>query len=96
MIERAASRTRGRRGRLGELGDGNRSLMPDEHRRVEAIRAWFEERGYDLAVVEESDRFVAAYMLPESSTGAGGTGTGATALEAAEAARRHLQAIEMR
>jgi hypothetical protein len=70
--------------------------MPDEHTRIEAIRGWFEARGYDLTVVEEGGRFLAAYMLPESESGAGGTGTGETAVEAAEAARRHLQSVEMR
>jgi hypothetical protein len=70
--------------------------MPDERARVEAIRNWFEERGYDLTVVEAGDSYLAAYMVPGSHSGAGGTGAGATALEAAEAARRHLQAIEMR
>jgi hypothetical protein len=70
--------------------------MPDDHARVEAIRGWFEDRGYDLAVTEQSGRYLAAYMLKDASTGAGGTGTGATALEAAESARRMLQANEFR
>ena len=70
--------------------------MPDERVRIEAIREWFDERGYDLAIVEEGGRFLAGYMVKESSTGAGGTGAGATALEAAEAARRRLQATEFR
>jgi hypothetical protein len=70
--------------------------MPDESARVEAIRGWFEERRYDFAVVEEAGSYLAAYMVAGSASGAGGTGTGATPLEAAEAARRHLQGIEMR
>ena len=82
---------------LSDASDGYlRCAMPDEHARVEAIRGWFEERGYELTVLDHDGSFIAAYMLPDSSSGAGGTGTGATALEAAEAARRHLQAIEMR
>ena len=70
--------------------------MPDDRIRVEAIRAWFEERGYDLAIVEEGDQYLAAYMLKDASTGAGGTGTGETELAAAESARRRLQANEFR
>jgi hypothetical protein len=70
--------------------------MPDEQARVEAIRGWFEERGYDLAIAEEGGEFLAAYMLKDASTGAGGTGTGETPLAAAESARRRLQATEHR
>jgi hypothetical protein len=67
-------------------------MMTDDDRRVDEIRAWFDERGYDLFVHEiPGHGWRAPVMAKQSLIGAGDYGVGDTALAAAEDARARFE-----
>lgn len=69
--------------------------MAGDERQLEEIRRWFDEQGYELIVHDVGDgRWRAPFMRKNVRVGSADYGIGRTAVEAAEDAKKRLEAVE--